>query len=82
MAPVISEGIISGMNCTLLKSRPVVCANADALVDASGDALARLGVRDDALYLVRPDGYVAYRCAGRNLAGVEQYLARWFIARD
>ena len=54
----------------------------DVLVDASGEALARLGVRDQAVYLVRPDGYVAYRCAGRELAGVEEYLARWFIARD
>jgi 2-polyprenyl-6-methoxyphenol hydroxylase-like FAD-dependent oxidoreductase len=54
----------------------------DVLVDAGGEALARLGVRDHAIYLVRPDGYVAYRCAGRDLSGVEAYLARWFIARD
>jgi 2-polyprenyl-6-methoxyphenol hydroxylase-like FAD-dependent oxidoreductase len=54
----------------------------DVLVDAGGAALARLGVRDDAIYLVRPDGYVAYRCAGLDLADVEAYLARWFIARD
>ena len=49
----------------------------DALADQSGHALSRLGVRDAAQYLVRPDGYVGYRCAGTNLGGVEQYLARW-----
>lgn len=53
----------------------------DVLVDASGEALARLGGRDQAIYLVRPDGYVAYRCAGVDTSGVEAYLARWLIAR-
>ena len=50
----------------------------DALIDHSGAVLARLGVREDGLYLVRPDGYVAYRCAGRELRGLEEYLGRWF----
>jgi hypothetical protein len=49
----------------------------DALVDASGAALERLGVRDSAIYLVRPDGYVAYRCAGTELGGVERWLSGW-----
>jgi 2-polyprenyl-6-methoxyphenol hydroxylase-like FAD-dependent oxidoreductase len=48
------------------------------LVDESGEGLARLGVRGHAIYLVRPDGYVAYRCAGLDLAGLEAYLSRWF----
>ena len=47
------------------------------LVDASGVALERLGVRDSAIYLVRPDGYVAYRCAGTELGGVETWLEDW-----
>jgi len=53
----------------------------DALVDGSGVAFARLGVRETAQYLVRPDGYVAYRCEGTDLGGVRQYLDRWFPAR-
>jgi 2-polyprenyl-6-methoxyphenol hydroxylase-like FAD-dependent oxidoreductase len=53
----------------------------DALVDGSGAAFERLGVRKTAQYLVRPDGYVAYRCAGTVLRGVEQYLGRWLIRR-
>jgi 2-polyprenyl-6-methoxyphenol hydroxylase-like FAD-dependent oxidoreductase len=37
--------------------------------------LARLGVRDSAVYLVRPDGYVAYRARGPSLDGVTRYLS-------
>jgi 2-polyprenyl-6-methoxyphenol hydroxylase-like FAD-dependent oxidoreductase len=55
----------------------------DTLVDASGEALSRLGVRSDgdaAQYLVRPDGYIGARCAGRDLAFVTRYLARWLAS--
>jgi len=51
-------------------------AAADTLVDSSGNAFAKLRVRDTGQYLVRPDGYVAYRCAGTSLTGVEQFLTR------
>jgi len=47
----------------------------DDLIDDSGVALERLGVQDSAIYLVRPDGYVAYRCAGTDLAGVDRWFA-------
>jgi hypothetical protein len=47
------------------------------LTDDSGNALSKLGVREAGQYLIRPDGYIAYRCAGTNLGGVETYLARW-----
>ena len=46
------------------------------LCDPSGAALARLGARNGAQYLVRPDGYVGYRCASFDLAGLERHLAR------
>jgi hypothetical protein len=48
------------------------------LVDESGDALATLGVTDTAHYLVRPDGYIAFRSAGHDLQTVGEYLDRWF----
>jgi hypothetical protein len=48
-----------------------------SLVDASGHALALLGVEDTAQYLVRPDGYVAYRDAGHDLQAVESFLSEW-----
>jgi 2-polyprenyl-6-methoxyphenol hydroxylase-like FAD-dependent oxidoreductase len=52
----------------------------DVLVDTSGGALARLGVDDAGQYLVRPDGHVAFRCPGRDLRRVMQYLERWFVS--
>ena len=52
----------------------------DDLVDAEGDALARLGVSGAAQYLVRPDGYIGFRCAGAELGGVTDYLERWCAA--
>ncbi|MEV1286605.1 hypothetical protein [Micromonospora sp. NPDC049679] len=30
-----------------------------------------------AQYLVRPDGHIAYRAAGTDLAGLDRYLATW-----
>ena len=48
------------------------------LIDERGDAFARLGVRVAAQYLVRPDSYVAFRCAGTGFEALEQYLAMWY----
>jgi len=55
-------------------------ASPDVLVDTSGEVLSRLGVRgaqDSAQYLVRPDGHVGFRCAGRDLGALTMYLDRW-----
>jgi 2-polyprenyl-6-methoxyphenol hydroxylase-like FAD-dependent oxidoreductase len=49
-----------------------------ALEDADGEVFARLSVRDAAQYLVRPDGHIAFRCAGRDTTALEAYLAEWF----
>ncbi len=51
------------------------------LVDEKGTALAMLGVDTTAQYLIRPDGHVAFRCAGTDLSGVRDYLRRWFVPR-
>lgn len=48
------------------------------IVDVSGVALKLLGVDEAAQYLVRPDGYIAFRCAGTDLHAVREYLATWF----
>jgi hypothetical protein len=52
----------------------------DVLVDTRGEVLSRLGVKgaqDNAQYLVRPDGHVGFRCAGRDLGALTMYLDRW-----
>jgi hypothetical protein len=48
------------------------------LMDETSDAMARLGVEDAAQYLIRPDGYVGFRCAGRDLDTLEAYLEEWY----
>lgn len=48
-----------------------------ALVDERGHAFTLLAVDDAAQYLIRPDGHIAYRCAGSDLRGVAGYLDRW-----
>jgi len=47
------------------------------LHDAQGLALARLGVKHAAHYLVRPDGHIGFRAAGTELGGLQRHLARW-----
>lgn len=56
---------------------------AGVLVDASGEVLARLGVHSaggTAQYVVRPDGYVGFRCAGNSLDAVSSYLSATYTA--
>lgn len=54
-----------------------------ALVDEGGSTLERLGVNgaSAAQYLVRPDGYIAFRCAGSGLGAAGGYLSEWFTTR-
>jgi hypothetical protein len=47
------------------------------LHDVDGQAFARLGVERAAHFLVRPDGYVAYRSGSADLNGLQRYLAGW-----
>ena len=49
------------------------------LVDEKGSAFARLGVRNAAHYLVRPDGYIGFRIAGHSFTQLNQYLAEWYV---
>jgi FAD binding domain/Aromatic-ring hydroxylase, C-terminal len=51
-----------------------------ALVDSSGEAFSRLGVDQNATYVIRPDGHVAFRCGGTGLSGPAAYLTQWFTA--
>jgi hypothetical protein len=56
-------------------------AEPGALHDAGGAAHRRLGLgRDErpAQILVRPDGHIAYRADGTDMAGLTAYLSRWY----
>jgi 2-polyprenyl-6-methoxyphenol hydroxylase-like FAD-dependent oxidoreductase len=56
----------------------------DVLIDDSGDVLEALGSRAPghaAQYLVRPDGYIAFRCAGRNIDALERFLSERALLR-
>lgn len=48
------------------------------LVDAEGEMHRRFGARSECLYLVRPDGYVAYRCQPADEHRFSAYLDRVF----
>jgi hypothetical protein len=48
------------------------------IFDADGAAHKRYGARSECLYLVRPDGYVAYREQPARLAPLEKYLETLF----
>ena len=50
-------------------------ASPGALVD-DGRTLAALGADGGAQYLIRPDGYIAFRCSGYELARVRSYLGQ------
>lgn len=53
-------------------------ATPGVLVDEDGHALAMLAARHAAQYLVRPDGYIAFRCGGCDLDALEAYLSQWY----
>ena len=50
-----------------------------SFVDEKGKAFEGLGVRGIAQYLVRPDGYIAFRSSGRRFDQLDQYLAAWYV---
>jgi 2-polyprenyl-6-methoxyphenol hydroxylase-like FAD-dependent oxidoreductase len=69
-----SRGLIKVIS---LSRRPIP----GALVDDTGKIFDRLGVRDAAVFLVRPDGHIAFRSAGHQLGALREYLAEWFPAQ-
>lgn len=44
------------------------------------DHVAKAGLKRDAIYLVRPDGYVALADAGQDTGSLQSYLSRFAIA--
>lgn len=50
-----------------------------AIFDPDGNAHGAYGVRNGACYLIRPDGYVAYRSLRSDANLLRAYLDKWFI---
>jgi hypothetical protein len=55
-----------------------VGAGLPVYVDEPGLAHERYGLRGTGLYLIRPDGYVAFRAPGTDLRPLRAYLQRVF----
>ena len=55
-----------------------VGAGLPVYVDQPGLAHVRYGLRGTGLYLIRPDGYVAFRAPGTALRPLRAYLQRVF----
>lgn len=61
-------------------TRPeALSADVSVLLDAEGELHRRFGARSECVYLVRPDGYVAYRCQPGDEFRLGAYLDRLFV---
>lgn len=61
-------------------TRPeALAADVQVLFDADGEMHRRFGARSESLYLVRPDGYVGYRCQPADEHRFMAYLDRLFV---
>jgi len=72
---VLREQYHGLLRATHLSPRPTP----GVLVDENGGTLSTLGAGDAAAFLVRPDGYVAFRSAGYDLGSLKRYLAEWYM---
>jgi 2-polyprenyl-6-methoxyphenol hydroxylase-like FAD-dependent oxidoreductase len=72
------DELAAGWRAPMVREYLTRDASPAALVDTHGEALRRLGVIGSAQYLVRPDGYVGFRCAGIDPTGMDAYMRRWF----
>jgi 2-polyprenyl-6-methoxyphenol hydroxylase-like FAD-dependent oxidoreductase len=69
--PLITRGV---MKLYRLSQEP----RPGILADESAATLRRLAGSESAQLLIRPDGYIAFRCAGHDFNALDNYLARWF----
>jgi 2-polyprenyl-6-methoxyphenol hydroxylase-like FAD-dependent oxidoreductase len=58
-----------------------VASDAPVWIDEEGRAHQRLGVTGHALILVRPDGYIGYRCQPADGAALSKYLGRYLVRK-
>jgi 2-polyprenyl-6-methoxyphenol hydroxylase-like FAD-dependent oxidoreductase len=73
------EGMIAP-HLILAGKRAQTGAEAPAYVDESGLLHERYGLTGTGCYLIRPDGYVAFRAPGSNLRPMRAYLRSVFLS--
>jgi hypothetical protein len=52
------------------------------LIDSDGDVHRRFGARSECVYLIRPDGYVAYRCQPADRDKLLAYVDKIFTPQQ
>jgi hypothetical protein len=62
------------------EDRGQIGSEAPAYVDESGLVHRRYGLTGAGCYLIRPDGYVAFRAPGSNLRQIRAYLRSTFLS--
>jgi 2-polyprenyl-6-methoxyphenol hydroxylase-like FAD-dependent oxidoreductase len=65
----------------LLKVHHVVGQRHPRMLVDDADALGVQAAQDGAQLLIRPDGYIAFRGGGHDLAAVSRYLRHWCVER-
>lgn len=51
------------------------------IMDTEGDLHRRYGAASECLYLIRPDGYIGFRCQPAEWLTLKAYLERWFMTK-
>lgn len=72
------EAASGGLIRSRLVRLPDVAGPETALIDGEGEAHHHYGARHECLYLIRPDGYVAFRSQPVEVAPLEAYLKTIF----
>jgi hypothetical protein len=73
------EGMIQA-HLIFAGDRGQIGSEVPAYVDESGLVHGRYGLTGAGCYLIRPDGYVAFRAQGSNLRQIRAYLRRTFLS--
>jgi hypothetical protein len=64
---------------TILVIRGKSSAVPDILFDLDGAVHALYEAQPTGIVLIRPDGYIGFRCAGNQIEALHEYLARLFL---
>jgi len=68
------------INASVITASPMPNIS-EALTDMNGEAHALYGAAREALYLIRPDGYIAFRSDSVDRASLLAYLDAWYPHR-